>query len=169
MKATARPIQPVDVERVPFAPSLVLSIFLHSALVLWLIGSAWLLSGASYRLAAHTVYLGGDSPFVSDQLPGEGGGAKPESKGPGTALPATEAEAGAAPAVEKFAPPVEKLTPPAPKPVVEKPPEALPPKPVVEKVAPPPPKPVVEKPVPPTPAPKPVVAKALPAPPKPPP
>src|SRR5215510_4165576 len=112
MKATARPIQPVDGEQVPFAPSLVLSIFLHSALVLWLIGSAWLLSHSSYRLASHTVYLGGDSPFAIDQLPGEGGGARPETK------PAAEAEAGAVPAVEKFAPAVEKPTPPAPKPVV---------------------------------------------------
>src|SRR5215470_1856992 len=103
MKATTRHVQPVrhiqpiDAEQVPFTSSLVLSIFLHSALVLWLIGSAWLLGRASYRLASHTVYLGGDSPFAIDQLPGEGGGAKPESKGPGTALPAVEAETGAAP------------------------------------------------------------------------
>src|SRR5215471_9237642 len=163
MKATARHVQPVDAEQVPFASSLVLSIFLHSALVLWLIGSAWLLSHSSYRLASQTVYLGGDSPLVIDQLPGEGGGAKPAPKEPGAA------EAGAAPSVDKLALPVEKPTPPPPKPAVAKPPEALPPKPVVEKAAPPPPKPVVEKPVPPTPAPKPVVEKAVPAPPKPPP
>ena len=58
MKATARHVQPVDVEPVPFASSLVLSIVLHSALVLWLIGSAWLLSHSSYRLAAHRSTLG---------------------------------------------------------------------------------------------------------------
>src|SRR5262245_6440307 len=140
MKATARhvqpvkPVEPVDAGQVPFASSLVLSIFLHSALVLWLIGSAWLLSHSSYRLASQTVYLGGDSPLVIDQLPGEGGGAKPAPK---AAEPA-EAETGAAPSVDKLALPVEKPTPPPPKPAVAKPPEALPPKPVVEKAAPPP-------------------------------
>lgn len=173
MKATARHIQPVDAGQVPFASSLVLSICLHSALVLWLIGSAWLLSRTQpYRLSSHTVFLGGDSPFAIDQIPGEGGagsGAKQAPKERETALPAVQAEAGAAPSVEKFAPPVEKRPPPPPKPAVEKPLEALPPKPVVEKAPPPPPKPVVEKPVPPIPAPKPVVEKAVPVPPKPPP
>jgi colicin import membrane protein len=163
MKATVRHSQSIDVEQVPFTSSLVLSIFLHSALVLWLIGSAWLLSRTqSYRLSSHTVFLGGDSPFVIDQLPGEGGGS-------GAPQEPKEPETGAAPSVEKFAPPVEKPTLPAPKPAVEKPIAALPPKPVVEQAVPPPPKPVVEKLVPPTPAPKPVVERALPAPPKPPP
>src|SRR5215510_6946666 len=168
MKATTRHLQPVDAEQVPFASSLVLSIFLHSALVLWLIGSAWLLSRSSYRLSTYTVYLGGDSPLVIDQLPGEGGGSrvKQEPKEPGTALQSAQAEAGAEPSVEKFAPPVEKPPPPPPKPTAEKPREALPPKPVVEQAAPPPPKPIVEKPVSPTPAPKPVVDKAVPTPPK---
>ena len=157
MKATVRHSQSVDAGQVPFTSSLVLSIFLHSALVLWMIGGAWLLSRAQpYRLASHMVFLGGDSPFAIDQIPGEGSGAKQES-----------AEAGAEPSVEKFAPPVEKPPPPPPQPAVEKPIEALPPKPVVEKAAPPPPKPVVEKPVPPTPAPKPVVEKAVAVPPKP--
>jgi len=173
MKATTRHVQPVDAEQVPFASSLVLSIFLHSALVLWLIGSAWLLSRSQpYRLSSYTVSLGGDSPFAIDQIPGEGGagfGAKQQPKELETALQSAQAEAGAKPSVEKFAPPVEKPPPPPPKPATGKPLEALPPKPVVEKVAPPPPKPVVEKPVPPTPAPKPVLEKALPAPPKPPP
>ena len=170
MKATARHLQPVDVGQVPFAPSLVLSIVLHSALVLWIIGSAWLLSRTPpYRLASHTVFLGGDSPFAIDQIPGEGSGAKQEPKEPGAALPSVPAEASIEPSVEKFAPAVEKPVPPPPQPVVAKSLEALPPKPVVEKAVPPPPRPVVEKPVPPTPVPKPVVEKALPAPPKPPP
>jgi len=170
MKATTRHVQPVDAEQVPFASSLVLSIFLHSALVLWLIGSAWLLSRSQpYRLSSYTVSLGGDSPFAIDQIPGEGGAGAGVKQEPGTALQSAQAEVGAEPSVEKFAPPVEKPPPPPPKPAVEKPREALPPKPVVEQAAPPPPKPIVEKPVPPTPAPKPVVDKAVPALPKPPP
>lgn len=144
----------------PFVSSLVLSIFLHSVLVLWLIGSAWLLSRMQpHRLSSYTVFLGGDSPLVIDQVPGEGGGVKQE--------PAVQAEADAEPAVEKFAPPVEK--PPPPQSAVERPLEAVPPKPIVERTVPPPPKPMVEKPVPPTPAPKPVVERALAVPPKPPP
>src|SRR5262249_60993505 len=105
MKATTRHLQPVDTGQVPFASSLVLSIFLHSALVLWLIGSAWLLSHSSYRLASHTVYLGGDSPLVIDQLPGEGGGAKSAPKEPGAA--SAEAGASAAPSGEKYGRPAE--------------------------------------------------------------
>ena len=170
MKATPRHIQPVDAGQVPFASSLVLSICLHSALVLWLIGSAWLLSRSQpYRLSSYTVSLGGDSPFAIDQIPGEGGAGAGVKQEPGTALQSAQAEVGAEPSVEKFAPPVEKPPPPPPKPAVEKPREALPPEPVEEQAAPPPPKPIVEKPVPPTPAPKPVVDKAVPALPKPPP
>lgn len=173
MKTTVRHSQFVDARQVPFTSSLVLSIVLHSVLVLWMIGGAWLLSRMQpYRLASHTVFLGGDSPFAIDQIPGEGGagsGIKPESKEPGAALPSAQADARAEPAVEKFAPAVEKPVPPPPQPAVEKPIEALPPKPVIEKAVPPPPKPVVERPLPPTPAPKPVANKALPVPPKPPP
>src|SRR5438105_12065502 len=103
MKATVHHSQPIDVEQVPFTSSLVLSIFLHSALVLWLVGGAWLLSRTSYRLSSHTVYLGGDSPLVIDQIPGEGGGsgARQGPKEPGTALPSAQAEAGVEPSVEK--------------------------------------------------------------------
>lgn len=160
MKATAGHPQPGSPEHVPFASSLVLSMILHSALVLWLIGGAWLLSRMqSYRLSSHTVYLGGDSPFIIDQMAGEGGGASAAgqvTQEPGASSKAAAPEAGAEPAVEKFALPVEKPVPP-------------PPKPVLDKAAPPPPKPVVEKPVPPPPAPKPVAEKAMPVPPKPPP
>jgi len=152
--------------------SLVLSLVLHGALVLWLLGTAWLLSRSQpYRLASQTVFLVGDSPVAIDQVLGEGGGvpaAKPDSKEPGAGKSA-QVETGAAPSVEKFAPPVEKPVPPPPTPVVEKTVPAPPPKPVVEKTAPPPPKPVVEKAAPPAPLPKPVVEKATPAPLKPPP
>lgn len=170
MKATVRHSQLLDAEQVPFTSSLVLSVCLHSALGLWIIGSAWFLQ--PYRLASHTVYLGGDSPFAIDQIPGEGGAGsqtRQEPKEAETALASAQADASVEPSVEKFAPPVEKPVPPPPKPAAEKPIEALPPKPVVEKAVPPPPKPVVDRPVPPTPAPKPVVEKALPVPPKPPP
>ena len=86
MKATVRHLQPIDVEQVPFTSSLVLSIVLHSALVLWIIGSAWLLSRTQpYRLASHTVFLGGDSPFAIDQLPGEGGAGSGTKQEPETA------------------------------------------------------------------------------------
>ena len=60
MKATAGHPQPGSPEQMPFGSSLVLSIFLHSALVLWIIGSAWLLGRMqSSRLSSHTVFLGG--------------------------------------------------------------------------------------------------------------
>ena len=146
--ATAGRPQPVEHGRVSLTSSLVLSLVLHGVLVLWLLGSAWLLSRSQpYRLAPHTVFLAGDSPVAIDQALGEGGGvpaAKPDSKEPG-GVKSAQVEAGAAPLVEKFAPPVEKPAPPPPKPVVEKAVTAPPPKPVVEKAAPPPPKPVVEK------------------------
>ena len=171
--ATAGPPQPVEQGHVPFAFSVVLSLVLHGILILWVLGSAWLLSRAQpYRLTPQTVYLVGDSPIAIDQVPGEGGGvagAQPESKEPGGASKAAQVGAGAAPSVEKFAPPVEKPVPPPPRPVTVTAVSAPPPKPVVEKAAPSPPKPVVEKPAPPTPVPKPVVEKVVPAPPKPPP
>ena len=170
--ATAGRTQPVEHGRVSLTSSLVWSLVLHGALVLWLLGSAWLLGRAQpYRLAPQTVFLVGDSPVAIDQVLGEGGGvpaAKPDSKEPGGEKSA-QVETGAAPVVEKFAPPVEKPVPPPPQPVVEKAVTAPPPKPVVEKAAPPPPKPVVEKVAPPAPIPKPVVEKAVPAPLKPPP
>ena len=170
---TAGPLQPVDQGHAPFASSVVLSLVLHGIFILWMLGSAWLLSRAQpYRLTPQTVYLAGDSPIIIDQVPGEGGGAsgvQQESKAPGGTSKAAQVGTGAEPSVEKFAPPVEKPVPPPPKPVPEKAVSAPPPRPVLEKAAPPPPKPVVEKPVPPTPAPKPVVEKAVPAPPKPPP
>lgn len=152
--ATAGHTQPVEYGRVSLTSSLVLSLVLHAALVLWLLGSAWLLSRSQpYRLSSQTVFLvGGDSPVASDQALGEGGGV-----------------AGAVPSVEKFAPPVEKPVPPPPKPVAEQTVPAPPPKPVMEQATPPPPKPTVEKPAPPAPLPKPVVEKAVPAPLKPPP
>ena len=152
--------------------SLVLSLVLHGALVLWLLGTAWLLSRSQpYRLAPQTVFLVGDSPVAIDQVLGEGGGVpgtKPDNKEPG-GVKSAQVETGAAPSVEKFAPPVEKPIPPPPKPVVEQTVTAPPPKPVVEKAAPAPPKPVVEKAAPPAPIPKPVVEKVVPAPLKPPP
>ena len=170
--ATAGREQPVEHGRVSLTSSLVLSLVLHGALGLWLLGSAWLLSKAQpYRLAPQTVFLVGDSPVAIDQVLGEGGGvpvAKPDSKEPGGEK-STQVETGAAPSVEKFAPPVEKPVPPPPQPVMEKTVPAPTPKPVVEKAAPAPPKPVVEKAVPPAPIPKPVVEKAVPAPLKPPP
>ncbi len=170
--ATAGRAQPVEHGRVSLTSSLMLSLVLHGALGLWLLGSAWLLSRSQpYRLAPQTVFLVGDSPVAIDQVLGEGGGvpaAKPDSKEPGGEKSA-QAETGAAPSVEKFAPPVEKPVPPPPQPVVEKTVTAPPPKPVVEKAAPAPPKPVVEKAAPPAPIPKPVVEKAVPAPLKPPP
>src|SRR5262249_10198608 len=127
MKATAGHPQFGGPEQVPFTSSLVLSVFLHSALVLWIIGSAWFLSRMQpYRLSSHPVFLGGDSPFVIDQMPGEGGGAPGASR-------AAPAEAGAEPAVEKFSLPAEKPAPPPPKPVAEKAVSVPPPKPVVEK------------------------------------
>src|SRR5262245_18030960 len=161
---TAGHAQQVEPGHVSLTSSLVLSVVLHGALVLWLLGTAWLLSRSQpYRLAPQTVFLVGDSPVAIDQVLGEGAGvptAKPDNKEP---------ETGAAPSVEKFAPPVEKLVPPPPKHVVEQADTAPPPKPVVEKAAPPPPKPVVEKAPPLTPIPKPVVEKAVPVPLKPPP
>ena len=170
--ATAGRAQPVEHGRVSLTSSLVLSLVLHGALVLWLLGTAWLLSRSQpYRLAPQTVFLVGDSPVAIDQVLGEGGGvpaAKPDSKEPG-GVKSAQVETGAAPSVEKFAPPVEKPVPPPPTPVVEKTVTAPPPKPVVEKAAAPPPKPVVEKAAPPAPIPKPVVEKAVPAPLKPPP
>jgi TonB family protein len=170
--ATAGRTQPVEHGRVSLTSSLVWSLVLHGALVLWLLGSAWLLGRAQpYRLAPQTVFLVGDSPVAIDQVLGEGGGvpaAKPDNKEPGGEK-STQVETDAAPVVEKFAPPVEKPVPPPPQPVVEKAVTAPPPKPVVEKAAPPPPKPVVEKVAPPAPIPKPVVEKAVPAPLKPPP
>ena len=146
--ATAGRAQPVESGRVSLTSSLVLSLVLHGALVLCLLGAAWLLSRSQpYRLASQTVFLVGDSPVAIDQVLGEGGGvpvAKPESKEPGGGKSA-QVETGAEPAVEKFAPPVEKPVPPPPKPAVEKAAPPPPPKPVVEKTVPPPPKPVVEK------------------------
>jgi TonB family protein len=162
--ATAGREQPVEHGRVSLTSSLVLSLVLHGALGLWLLGSAWLLSRSRpYRLAPQTVFLVGDSPVAIDQVLGESGGvpaAKPDNKEP---------ETGAAPSVEKFAPPIEKPVPPPPQPVVEKTVTAPPPKPVVEKAVPAPPKPVEEKAAPPAPIPKPVVEKVVPAPLKPPP
>ena len=170
--ATAGRSQHIEHRRVPLTSSLALSLVLHGALVLWLLGSAWLLGRAQpYRLAPHTVFLVGDSPAAIDQVVGEGGGvpgAKQEGKEPGGGSKTAQGEDGAAPSVEKFVPPAEKPVPPLPKPVVEKSILAPLPKPVVEKAVPPPPKPVVEKAVPPAPLPKPVVEKAVPAPPKPP-
>jgi TonB family protein len=169
---TAGRAQPAEHGHVSLTSSVVLSLVLHGALVLWLLGSAWLLSRSQpYRLASQTVFLAGDSPVAIDQVLGEGGGvpaANPDSKESG-GVKSAQVETGAAPSVEKFAPPVEKPVPPPPKPVVEKAVTTPPPKPVVEKAAPPPPKPVVEKAVPPAPIPKPVVEKAVPAPLKPPP
>jgi colicin import membrane protein len=171
--ATAGRSQLVEYRRVPLTSSLVLSLVLHGALVLWLLGSAWLLGRAQpYRLAPQTVFLVGDSPVAIDQVMGEGSGvpgAKQEGKEPGGVSKTAQGEDGAAPSVEKFVPPAEKPVPPPPKPVVEKSIPAPPPKPVVEKAVPPPPKPVVEKAAPPAPLPKPVVEKAVPSPPKPPP
>ncbi len=173
MQATAGSPHPVDQGHVPFASSVVLSVVLHGFLILWMLGSAWLLGRAQpYRLTPQTVYLAGDSPIIPDHVLGEGGGAsgvKQESKEPGGASKAAQVGGGAEPSVEKFAPLVEKPVPPPPKPVTEKTVSTPPPKPVVEKAVPPPPKPVVEKPVPPTPAPKPAVEKEVPALPKPPP
>jgi TonB family protein len=170
--ATAGRAQPVAHGHVSLTSSLVLSLVLHGALVLWLLGTAWLLSRSQpYRLAPQTVFLVGDSPVAIDQVLGEGGGvpaAKPDSKEPG-GVKSAQVETGAAPLVEKFAPPVEKPVPPPPTPVEEKAVTAPPPKPVVEKAAPAPPKPVVEKAAPPAPTPKPVVEKAVPVPLKPPP
>src|SRR5882724_6509879 len=170
MQATAGSPHPVDPGRVPLASSVVLSVVLHSILILWMLGSAWLLGRAQpYRLTPQTVYLAGDSPIIPDHVLGEGGGAsgvKQESKEPGGASKAAQVEGRAEPSVEKFAPPVEKPVPPPPKPITEKAVSTLPPKPVVEKAVPSPPKPVVEKPVPPAPAPKPAVEKEVPAPPE---
>src|SRR5438132_4830304 len=169
--STAGRAQPVESGRVSLTSSLVLSLVLHGALVLLLLGTAWLLSRSQpYRLGSQTVFLVGDSPVALDQVLGEGGGvpaAKPDSKEPG-GVKSAQVETGAAPSVEKFAPPVEKPVPPPPKPAVEKAVPTPPPKPVVEKAVPPPPKPAVEKAVP-APPPKPVVEKAVPAPLKPPP
>ena len=169
---TASRTQSVERGHVSLTSSLVLSLVLHGALVLWLLGTAWLLSRSQpYRLAPQTVFLVGDSPVAIDQALGEGGGvpaAKSDSKEPG-GVKSAQAETGATPSIEKFVPPVEKPVPPPPTPVMEKADTAPPPKPVVEKAAPTPPKPVVEKVVPPSPTPKPVVEKAVPAPLKPPP
>jgi TonB family protein len=170
--ATAGREQPVEHGHVSLTSSLVLSLVLHGALGLWLLGSAWLLSRSQpFRLAPQTVFLVGDSPVAIDQVLGEGGGVpgtKPDNPEPG-GVKSAQVETSAAPSVEKFAPPVEKPVPPLPKPVVEQTVTAPPPKPVVEKAAPAPPKPVVEKAVPPAPIPKPVVEKVVPAPLKPPP
>ena len=170
--ATAGRAQPVESGRISLTSSLVLSLVLHGALVLLLLGTAWLLSRSQpYRLGSQTVFLVGDSPVAIDQVLGEGGGvpaAKPDSKEPG-GVKSAQVETSAAPSVEKFVPPVEKPVPPPPTPVEEKAVTASPPKPVVEKAAPAPPKPVVEKAAPPAPIPKPVVEKTVPAPLKPPP
>src|SRR5712691_2290531 len=143
MQATAGSPHPVDQGHVPFASSVVLSVVLHSILILWMLGSAWLLGRAQpYRLTPQTVYLAGDSPIDIDRVLGEGGGVsgvKQASKEPGGGGKAALVGTGAEPSVEKFAPPVEKLVPLPPKPVVEKAVSAPPPKPVVEKAAPPPP------------------------------
>ena len=146
--ATPGRAQPVEQGHVSLTSSLLLSLVLHGALVLWLLGSAWLLSRSQpYRLVPQTVFLVGDSPVAIDQVLGEGGGvpgAKPDSKEPG-GVQSAQVETGAAPSVEKFAPPVEKPVPPPPKPVVEKaaPPAPIP-KPVVEKAVPVPLKPPPE-------------------------
>ena len=170
--ATAGHAQSVEHGHVSLTSSLVLSLVLHGALVLWLLGTAWLLSRSQpYRLAPQTVFLVGDSPVAIDQVLGEGGGvptAKPDSKEP-EGVKSAQVETGAAPSVEKFAPPVEKPVPPPPTPVEEKAVTAAPPKPVVEQAAPAPPKPVVEQAAPPAPIPKPVMEKAVPVPLKPPP
>src|SRR5215468_1730177 len=96
---------------------------LTSSLVLWLLGTAWLLSRSQpYRLAPQTVFLVGDSPVAIDQVLGEGGGvptAKSDSKEPG-GVKSAQAETGATPSIEKFVPPVEKPIPPPPTPVIEK-------------------------------------------------
>src|SRR6266568_9584198 len=83
--ATAGRAQPVESGRVSLTSSLVLSLVLHGALVLWLLGTAWLLSRSQpYRLAPQTVFLVGDSPVAIDQVLGEGVLAvKPDSKEPG--------------------------------------------------------------------------------------
>ena len=170
--ATAGHAQSVEHGHVSLTSSLVLSLVLHGALVLWLLGTAWLLSRSQpYRLAPQTVFLVGDSPVAIDQVLGAGGGvptAKPDSKEP-EGVKSAQVETGAAPSVEKFAPPVEKPVPPPPTPVEEKAVTAAPPKPVVEQAAPAPPKPVVEQAAPPAPIPKPVMEKAVPVPLKPPP
>src|SRR5215467_4155144 len=170
--ATAGHAQQAEHGHVSLTSSLVLSVVIHGALVLWLLGTAWLLSRSQpYRLVPQTVFLVGDSPVAIDQVLGEGGGvptAKSDSKEPG-GVKSAQAETGATPSIEKFVPPVEKPVPPPPTPVMEKADTVPPPKPVVEKAAPAPPKPVVEKVVPPAPIPKPVVEKVAPAPLKPPP
>lgn len=164
-------VQPVEHGHISLTSSLVLSLVLHGALGLWLLGSAWLLSRSQpYRLSSHTVFLAGDSPVAIDQAVGEGGGVarvQQEGKEPGERNSA-QAETSTAPSVEKFTPPVEKPVPPPPKPVVDKAVTAPPP-PVVEPVAPSPPPPVMEKAAPPAPLPKPVEKKTIPAPLKPPP
>ncbi len=145
--ATAGRAQPVEQGQVSLTSSLVLSLVLHGVLVLWLLGSAWLLSRSQpYRLVPQTVFLVGDSPVAIDQVLGEGGGvpgAKPDNKEPG-GVQSAQVETGAAPSVEKFAPPAEKPVPPPPKPVVEKAVTPPPPKPVAEKAVPVPLKPPPE-------------------------
>jgi colicin import membrane protein len=167
---TAGHAQSVEHGHVSLTSSLILSVVLHGALVLWLLGTAWLLSRSQpYRLAPQTVFLVGDSPVAIDQVLGEGAGVPTADTKEPSGVKSAQVETGAEPSVEKFVPPIEKPVPPPPKPVVEQAVTAPPPKPVVEQAAPPPPKPVVEKAAPPAPIPKPVVEKAVPAPLKPPP
>src|SRR5262249_56177767 len=113
---TAGRTQSVEHGHVSLTSSLVLSLVLHGVLVLWLLGTAWLLSRSQpYRLAPQTVFLVGDSPVAIDQALGEGGGvptAKSDRKEP---------------AIEKFVPPVEKPVPPPPTSAIEKPVTAPPP------------------------------------------
>ena len=59
--ATPGRAQPVEQGHVSLTSSLLLSLVLHGALVLWLLGSAWLLSRSQpYRLVPQTVFLVGD-------------------------------------------------------------------------------------------------------------
>ena len=152
--------------------SLVLSLVLHGALGLWLLGSAWLLSRSQpYRLAPQTVFLVGDSPVAIDQVLGEGGGvpaAKPDSKEPGGGnrhrwrLVLHHQW-------KNLLHLWKSLSHLHPNPWWKKPLLLRRRSPWWKKRRQPPPKPVVEKAAPPAPIPKPVVEKAVPAPLKPPP
>src|SRR5215831_1024272 len=101
---TAGRTQSVERGHVSLTSSLVLSVVLHGVLVLWLLGTAWLLSRSQpYRLVPQTVFLVGDSPVAIDQVLGEGGGvptAKSDSKEPGGVK--SVQETGATPSIEKF-------------------------------------------------------------------
>src|SRR5215470_8836503 len=85
---TAGRTQSVEHKHVSLTSSLALSLVLHGVLILWLLGTAWLLSRSQpYRLAPQTVFLVGDSPVAIDQVLGEGGGVpttKSDSKEPKT-------------------------------------------------------------------------------------